>query len=272
MFKVKSTRRLTHLDGAVVSDKVAGSRGAGRRKTTSPRLPPISSDESISIERRVYAALRLALMTGSVQPDQRLSSRSLSAAFGISPTPVREALKRLEADGALISKNKSAFFVNDPDQTDFAEILDVRINLEGLAIRAAARRIQKHQLLALRKLNTAYEKLKAADTIGHCYSLAPNFRFHFEAYKLAGSQTLLDMIETLWLRIGPTLHRSVAIQAGTLAAGNFHNAMLEALERRDEEAAAQALRADLVTAAREIMPQLRVRVRGVQAATFPKPR
>jgi len=251
------------MEVTVEKRKVISRPGSGRRKADSPQLPPISPDESLSIERRVYTALRMALMVGSVAPGQGLSSRSLSAALGVSPTPVREALKRLEADGALISKNKSAFFVNDPDQADFAEILEVRINLEGLAIRAAARHARERDLVALRRLNSKYEKMLAAEAVGGTRSLVPNFEFHFEIYKLSGSRTLVNMIETLWLRIGPTLHRYVATHHDKAVRANFHKYILTALACHDEDSAARALQGDLRAAADEIMPQLRPRAHTV---------
>lgn len=233
--------------------------GAGRPKAAAPKLPTLPLTNSISIERQVYQALRHALMSGSIAPGATLTSRPISVALGVSPTPVREALKRLESDGALLGWNKRAFFVSDPDQVDFAELLEIRLSLEVQAIRAAARRATAVNLELIREINREYERLLASDDAeGPGNVLAVNFRFHFEIYKLSGSPLLVQMIETLWLRIGPSLNRFV-VHYRHSDISNFHGQMLEALARQDPDGAEAALRSDLVIAARAVLPQLRAR-------------
>jgi DNA-binding GntR family transcriptional regulator len=234
--------------------------GAGRPKSAAPKLPTLSPMNSISIERQVYQALRHALMSGSIAPGATLTSRPISVALGVSPTPVREALKRLESDGALLGFNKRAFYVSDPDQVDFAELLEIRLNLEVQAIRAAARRATFSDLEPIREINREYERLLASDDdvegVGNV--LLINFRFHFEIYKLSGSPLLVQLIETLWLRIGPSLNRFV-VHYKHSDISNFHGQMLDALARQDPDGAEAALRSDLVIAARAVLPQLRAR-------------
>jgi DNA-binding GntR family transcriptional regulator len=232
-----------------------GRAAAGRRKTSAPPLPRISPVEGISIERQVYQALRYSLMSGTIKPGAGLTSRSLSEALGVSPTPVREALKRLDADGALVSRNKSAFFVYEPDKVDFAEILAIRLNLEGYAIRSAATNARQGDLAALGRINDEYQKVLNGDDPSSPYSLQVNFKFHFETYKLSGSAILVEMIETLWLRIGPTLQRYMPVR-GDMSVSLFHNQMLDALARNDPDSAEDALRRDLTTAYDAIVPQL----------------
>jgi DNA-binding GntR family transcriptional regulator len=233
--------------------------GAGRPKVAAPKLLSLPLTKSISIERQVYQALRHALMSGSIVPGATLTSRTISVALGVSPTPVREALKRLESDGALLGSNKRAFFVIDPDQVDFAELLEIRLNLEVQAIRAAARKATPDDLEPIREINREYERLLASDDLdGVGTVLLVNFRFHFELYKLSGSPLLVQMIETLWLRIGPSLNRFV-VHYRHSDISNFHRQMLDALARQDPDGAEAALRSDLVIAARAVLPQLRVR-------------
>jgi DNA-binding GntR family transcriptional regulator len=235
------------LQKTVSTKKATRRKGAGRKQTDAPNLPPIASDETISIEKRVYASLRVAMMSGAVLPGASLTSRSLSVALGVSNTPVRDALKRLEADGALKSKNKSAFYVNDPSLADFESVLEIRLRLEGLAIRKAAERATPTDIARLTNLNEGYE----AELVrpGHAGSaLMQNFRFHFETYRISGSPILVDLIETTWLRIGPTLHRYVTQLDVPVRATVHHRDMIEALARRDGDAAESAVSGDLVAA------------------------
>lgn len=235
--------------------KKTGRAAAGRRKATAPNLPRLSPIEGISVERQAYQVLRLALMSGAVQPGAGLTSRSLSEALGVSPTPVREALKRLDADGAVISRNKSAFFVYDPDKIDFTELLEIRLRLEGMAIRLAATKARKADLILLSKINNEYQQILSGSDPTSAYSLQVNFRFHFELYKLSGSHLLVEMIETLWLRIGPTLQRYMPAHDDK-SISNFHNRMLQAVANNDPDKAEEALKDDLTTAYMAIIPQL----------------
>lgn len=230
--------------------------GAGRPKASAPDLPRITPLEGISAERQVYEALRYSLMSGGVLPNAGLTLRSLSEAMGVSLTPVREALKRLEADGALVSRSKSAFFVYAPDKSDFAQITDIRLKLEGHAIRCAALEARDKDLDSLRRINDQYRTELSRDKISTVDTLQVNFRFHFEVYKLSGSPILTQMIETLWLRIGPTLQRDWPADSD-ISTTIFHDQMLDALARNDPDAAETALHNDLTAAYREILPFLR---------------
>lgn len=232
--------------------------GAGRRKTAAPPLPQITPTDEISVERQVYQALRYALMSGAVRPGEALTSRSLSEAMGVSPTPVREALKRLDSDGALVSRNKSAFYVYEPDGADFTELYDIRLTLEGHATELAARRATPADIAMLRRLNDDYMAQMAQPVRDDRLLVELNFRFHFEVYRLSGSPILVELIEVLWLRIGPTLVRYNPTSGGDVFR-IYHTEILEALERNDAKAAVEALRDDLTAAFRVLLPRLGAR-------------
>lgn len=232
--------------------------GAGRRKTSPPRLGRIKPVEGVSTERQVYQALRYAFMSGTIMPGSSLSSRSLSEVLGVSPTPVREALKRLDGDGAVVSRSKSAFFVYDPDKVDLAELFEVRLMLEGRAIRTAALNASKADISRIREINDEYQELLARKDHSRRDALQANFRFHFEIYKLSRSSVLVEMIEAIWLRIGPALHRYMPSHSDT-SISDFHGRMLDALAGKDPEAAEAALHSDLNKGFETIEPQLRSR-------------
>jgi DNA-binding GntR family transcriptional regulator len=226
--------------------------GRGRRRAVSPALSPIEPTDRLSVERQVYLALRYGLMTGRILPGARLTTRSLSLQLGVSPTPVREALKRLEGDGALVSKRQSAFLVSEPTAAEFAEILEIRLKLEGLAIRKATRLATVAKLKPIVRINATYLRTIARRPANSAEALAYNFKFHFELYKLSNSPILVSMIEALWLRIGPTLHHYAPIQSESRIA-DFHTRMIEAVEAGAANAAERALKDDLVAAGKAII-------------------
>jgi DNA-binding GntR family transcriptional regulator len=250
------SRMLDQRDRATAVKK----RGTqGRRQTAAPELSQIDIDADGSIELKVYDTLRYALMTGKMLPGQMLTSRSLSETLGVSQTPIMVALKRLEADHVLKSQNRSAFYVHEPSQEEFREILDIRLTLEVMAIRRAARNISSTDIPRLVQINEGCDM--AAGLAGEKHldrereALAQNFKFHFEIYKHCGSDTLVTLIERFWLRVGPMLHRYLD-HAGVTTMSELHQSIIFALERNDQESAELALRYDLNTAFSIIVPQL----------------
>ncbi|HEY0943521.1 MAG TPA: GntR family transcriptional regulator [Steroidobacter sp.] len=203
-----------------------------------------------AIERQVYRIVRQSLMAGAILPGKKLSTRSLAEALGVSPMPVREALKRLEADGLLESRAKSAFHVHELSQAEFREVLKIRLRLEGLAVREAAKNIDADKVRRARALDN---RILASTTTAQ--RLERNFRFHFFIYQLADMPMTLALIENMWLRIGPTLNK-VVDKTRPGATYPAHARLLAALARRDPDGAERALQRDLLEAAESIEKQL----------------
>lgn len=228
-----------------------GATRRGRTRSRAPFVGLIDAGQRESAERQVYRILRREIMAGSLPPGSMLTSRGLAEAFAISPTPIREALKRLEADGALHSRRNSAFYLTTLTRADYQEILQIRLRLEGLALRWAAELIGEPALRRAERLNDKLEHESHNPRI----MLSLNFGFHFELYRAAKRANLLTLLENLWLRIGPLLHYSSAGYDG-VAVAKTHREILAALRARDGDRAEQALARDLIEAADLIIPQL----------------
>lgn len=237
--------------------KPAKRPGAGRRKAEAPELLPVRHHHDTSLAEGVYDSLRVGLMSGAILPGMSLTSRSVAAALGVGATPVRDAMKQLEAEGALWSKSKSAFFVNDPDQKEFQDIVEIRLRLEGLAIRRAALAATPADLEDIRELNDVYAALLRGGRDNLARARMRNFQFHFNIYCLAGSDTLTKMIQSTWTRIGPTLNKFYTISGELAISASAHETMLDALSRNDPDTAEQALHQDILNASKDILPMLR---------------
>lgn len=224
-------------------------RGRSRRLT--PELGVLDSDSGESTERQVYRVLKRAIMSGVFEPGAAMTSRSIAETFGISTSPVRDALKRLEADEVLLGRQKSAYFIRLLTQNDYQDILQIRIQLEGYAVRVAAEHVTPADIAVLEDINRRYAAC-AADIPA---TLQINFHCHFQIYRLAQSQHLINIIETLWTRIGPTLHWHSAGYEIAHVTEN-HARLIEALRAGNAKVAQRALERDLVDAARAIIPRL----------------
>lgn len=189
---------------------------------------------------RIARELRLQLMRGEREPGEILTHRKLAEQLGVSPMPVRDALRQLLAERALVVANGNRSVA--VPQLDLARLYDlktVRENLEGTAARLAASRWRPHQLARIEAI------LEASETTG-TPDLSRNLDFHFAIYEASQSEVLLPLIESLWLQFGPYLTRVKALAGDTMGTGDtYHRRVVEALRARDEEAAQRAIVADI---------------------------
>jgi DNA-binding GntR family transcriptional regulator len=190
----------------------------------------------------VAALLRELVITGELAPGEQLRQRDLAQRFGVSQTPVREAMRRLESEGLLICDTHRGFTVVPPDDGRIEENFQIRAALESLGASLAARKIDADGLARLRELN---DKMRAlADDDDPAYAEL-NREFHFTVYSCAGSPLLLSLMRLLWasLHPGPRVSRTHAESA------RQHDGILEALTQGDAAAAAARTRQHIMGAA-----------------------
>ncbi|MBK5204678.1 MAG: GntR family transcriptional regulator [Polaromonas sp.] len=211
----------------------------------------------LTLSAKVYQDLRELIISGQLQPGARLTLAGMASALGTSSMPVREAINKLAADDALeILPNKSVR-VPVMTKTRFRELVTIRLAVEGLAIETAAGLITADQLTRLAELGRAFqtELQLAMPDVNRIIQV--NKQFHFGAYTAAGMPTLLNLIEGLWLRIGPVLNLDLRNGSSRLRnpppSVRAHRAMLAALRAHDGPAAKQALAMDIQCAADVIL-------------------
>ena len=211
-------------------------------KTPAPPRRPLS--EQAAVHDQVYARLRDALIAGRIAPGRALSLRGLAAELGVSPMPVRDAVRRLAAERALVVNpaNKRLSVPRlEPDRLEQVALARGWIEPE-LAARAA-RRADPALIAALIKADAALDKaMSDGDLDGY---MQANRAFHFTLYRAAGAEVLLNMAETLWLQVGPFM-RLVFERLGTMALpADRHQEAIAALQAADPQAARRAIAADI---------------------------
>lgn len=194
----------------------------------------------------IYDVLRKALENGEFAPGRFFTMRALSERFGTSLIPVRDALKRLVAEGALQSMPNRTVCVPLMTRARFQELLQVRLSLEPTLTRRATELIEYETIAELDEIN---EEMQAGAREGQIHRyLSANCAFHFKLYSAANSTVALPIVKNLWGQVGPFLN-AVFNQAGTSAAKDHHGEVLRALRRRDAGAAGEAISRDLGEAA-----------------------
>jgi DNA-binding GntR family transcriptional regulator len=198
----------------------------------------------------IYDAICLALRNGSLRPGQPISVRDLAEAFATSAMPVREAIRRLEAQHVLETSPGRAISVPGMNRDDIEEIYTIRISLETLAARKAAERATRKDVAIVR---AAYEAMDICfDSKDHSGFMETNYRFHMSVYKAAHMPRLLRLIEPHWLRISPFLWSLVEDQHLRFSMDR-HLEALAAIETGNAAALEAAIAADIIEAKRGLL-------------------
>jgi len=190
------------------------------------------------LQKDAYTLILEAIDAGLYKPGDRLVESELAERFGVSRTPVREALQRLETQ-SMLTRDGRSLIVASLDHNQLAELYAVRTELEGLAARLAARHATEEEMRVLRSMVDEDKALLGGDP--RTLSRA-NKRFHKQIHLASHNRFLVQQLDLV--------HRSMALMATTSFAAEGrdaiglaeHDAIVAAIETRDGEAAYQALR------------------------------
>ena len=209
------------------------------------QLRPITQRAANEI---VYDQVHAAISSGQFAPGQKLSTRKIAEELNVSQMPVREAFHRLVADGGLVRHGNRSMSIPVLSMVEFSDVTDVRIMLEGQAAAKAAQNvIPKNQLRKLLQINEQLDDAVAADD--RIVHLTLNRNLHFGVYRQSNSETLVNMIAQLWLRVGPLLRLNTTHKNSVLRSNYWHTTLVEALSVGDSEKARHAVEMDLKEAA-----------------------
>lgn len=191
---------------------------------------------------RIYQALKERLLFGGFLPGKAVTLRGLAEDLNVSPMPVREAIRRLIAEGALELHGNRRVSIPTMGPKNYREIMLARSLLEPeLAIMALPHVDGEH----IKKLIAIDEK------IDHCLQngevegyMRGNYAFHFTLYKVSQSRVMTNLVESLWMQFGP-LMRLVYGRHGTAQLVDQHKQAIEALRTRDSLALRTAIAEDI---------------------------
>lgn len=207
---------------------------------------PIRPVDRDTVQERVYRQIKEMILDGDIEPGRTVTIQGLSDSFRVSAMPVREALRRLMAEQALMVVSGRSVGIPPLTGERLEDLRRVRREVEGVAAAWAAQNMTPGTIDILSNLVEEME-LAAATSDGARYVPA-NHRFHFSIYEMAGSPTLLSIIETLWLQISPHFH-VLRTSNNWHTANSAHREILDALRHQDARRASIALWQDIDDAA-----------------------
>ena len=201
-----------------------------------------------NLASQIYEHLREQLMSATFQPGQRLKIRELAKTIGTSETPVREALIQLVRDRALEMKEGYFIRVRRLSLAEYIELRDIRLALEPLA---AERAIPNLDAAAIKQLTESHRLLMRAErTKDYRAALQHNFDFHFGIYRRSGMPQLTELLDRIWVQVGPMLNFLYPAGHPTYDAEHQHVNVLRGLQQRDATMLRTAIEQDLIEGGR----------------------
>ena len=203
-----------------------------------------------SLQDETYATLRRWLSLGRFVPGERLRIHALAEQLGVGEMPVRAALVRLAGESALVNLPNRGVVVPRLTRAQFDDVLNVRVMLEGEAVFLAATRLTASEIVQLDALRAQMGEALAQNR--RARYLDANEDFHLALYRASGSPLLVDLIETVWLQVGPISTLLFDDADFTRTLNDAHEGLMRRLKRRDAQGARRAVERDLRHAAKPL--------------------
>lgn len=200
-------------------------------------------DRQGSLGELAYEALKDTMIRGAFPPGEKLTVRRVAGALGVSTTPARDAITRLISEGALVNLGPKTVVVPVLTRSSLDEVTKMRLALEGLAAQEAVANLDDR---SVGEFEAIQAKLNAAmDRADYAGVLANNKEFHFLLYRLSGMPRLVAVIESLWLRVGPSLNGLYPEYAITRVGVSNHQWAIRGVRDRDGATIRAAIENDI---------------------------
>jgi len=147
-----------------------------------------------SLRDVVYEELKMQILTGKVAPGTRMMEVELAEKLGVSRTPIREAIKKLEKEGLVSVELRRGTYVSQVSKEDIIHILEVRQKMDGLAAYYAAQRATKEQIEAIKEAEAEYMNAVRSDT---AEAIKIDEKYHAAVVEATNNKTLMQMISEL---------------------------------------------------------------------------
>lgn len=199
-------------------------------------------DSHVAAHDRLYRTLRMRIMYGEISPGQAFTLRGIAAEFGVSTTPVREALKRLAAEGALSISVTGRFQTPELSSDRIEELASLRALIE---VELASRALPRAHMALVERLQVINNSISVAVVKADAVTyIRTNLEFHRTLYLRAQAPAMLATVETVWLQLGPTMRALYGRLQRNDPPVN-HRLILAALKVSDESSLRVAVRADV---------------------------
>jgi DNA-binding GntR family transcriptional regulator len=208
-----------------------------------PRLAIEPIDTSFSFKNKAYAALKNVIVSMDVyrsRQDIRLDERQLAQDFGISRTPVREAMAQLEREGFVRAVPRRGVYVVRKTKSEVIELITAWAALESMAARLVTEKASADEVASLRKMFATFKDGALRAHLDE-YSEA-NIEFHQSIIRLSGNSVLISLAENLFTHMRMIRRKTIVEKDRVEKSIRDHMNIIEALEARDTARAEELVR------------------------------
>ena len=201
--------------------------------------------EKLSTVQRIELTLIEEISAGQLEPGERLDEMGLAERFGVSRTPVREALSRLTAQGVLVQGEKRGVFVAQYTREELSQIFEAMHEIEAACARIASQRLN---LLSRAEIEASQSECmdaaKSGDKVGY---LRANEAFHIAIYRATGNPYIAEIASEFRRRTGPFRAKKFATQDDLIASARSHQDLMADIFSEDQVTATKGMRAHMTT-------------------------
>lgn len=198
-------------------------------------LTKLNLDNYKPLRDVVFENLRTAILEGDLKAGQRLMEVQLAEQLGVSRTPIREAIRKLELEGLVVMLPRKGAYVANMSFKDLIDVLEIRSSLEGLAASLAAERLREEDISDLERVAKEFEKSVREADIDNV--LKKDVEFHEKIFLMANNKKLYQLITSLWEQVHRFRVTYVSNYDASLSLVDEHNRILEAIKSGDCELA-----------------------------------
>lgn len=195
--------------------------------------------DNLPLRDAVFITLRDAILKGVLLPGQHLMEMQLALQLGVSRTPVREAIRKLELEGLVLMVPRKGARVAAISEKSLCDVLEVRRALEELSVTLACERITSDQLIQLKSTNEQFKKMIDSEDVVQIAQI--DEQFHEILYQATQNERLLQIVHQLQNQMYRYRVEHIKGREGRMNLPSEHARIIEAIENRDQQAAADAI-------------------------------
>ncbi|MGL6106362.1 GntR family transcriptional regulator [Romboutsia sp.] len=198
-------------------------------------LTKLNLDEYKPLRDVVFENLREAILEGKVSPGQRLMEVQLAEQLGVSRTPVREAIRKLELEGLVVMLPRKGAYVANMSLKDIIDVLEIRASLEGLSASLAAERISEDDIKKLEQIAGDFKKSTSDSDVEALLKM--DVEFHECIFKATNNKKLHQLINSLWEQVYRFRVTYISDYDSSVNIIKEHELILDAIKKGDSELA-----------------------------------
>lgn len=189
----------------------------------------LSLDNYKPLREVVFENIRSAIIEGTLKPGERLMEIQLAEQLGVSRTPVREAIRKLELEGLVIMLPRKGAYVTNISKKDLIDRLEVRLGLEGMAAYYAASRISDEELKHLEKISEELKEYVCQKDVENM--LIKDEEFHNSIFDAAGNIKLISIMQNIWETVYRFRLKYMSDYSSAVNIVEEHKRIIEALKK-----------------------------------------